>query len=71
MEDDVDGSESGSGKLDKEHDVPKQGPFACPSRVPWEKEVPQNDFYSKSNIMTVLGMDGRRRVMDIKKLVRA
>lgn len=62
--------EEGSGKLDKEHDVPKQGPFACPSRVPWEKEVPQNDFYSKSNIMTVLGMDGRRRVMDIKKLAK-
>lgn len=39
MEDDVDGLELGSGKLDKEYDVLKQGLFVCFFRVFWEKEV--------------------------------
>jgi hypothetical protein len=55
----------------KQQKEPNLGPFACPSSVSWLKEMPQTDFYIKSNIMTVLAMDGRRRVMDIEKYVSA
>lgn len=55
----------------KQQKVRNEGPFACPSSVPWLKEIPQTDLYIKSNVMTVLSMDGRRRVMDIEKHVRA
>jgi len=68
----VDDSESGFRERSKKQQaVPNQGPFACPSSVPWLKEIPQTDLYIKSNIMTVLAMDGRRRVMDIEKHVSA
>lgn len=55
---------------EKHRGTPIQDLFACPSHVFWLKEVPQSDLYIKSNIMTVLAMDGRRRVMDIERFVR-
>lgn len=68
----VDESKSVGRKLSKKQPkIPSQSPFACPSSVPWLKEIPQTDLYIKSNIMTVLAMDGRRRVMNIEKFVRA
>ena len=68
----VDESESRGRKLTKKQQKePNEGPFACPSSVSWLKEIPQTDFYIKSNIMTVLAMDGRRRVMDIENHVSA
>lgn len=68
----VDESKSGGRKLSKkQQEMPNQSPFACPSSVPWLKELPRTDLYIKSNIMTVLAMDGRRRVMNIEKFVRA
>jgi len=68
----VDESNSGGRKLTKKQQkMLNQSPFACPSSVPWLKELPRTDLYIKSNIMTVLAMDGRRRVMNIEKFVRA
>lgn len=68
----VDESKSGSRTLSKKQEkMPIQSPFACPSSVPWLKEIPRTDLFIKSNIMTILAMDGRRRVMNIEKFVRA
>lgn len=68
----VDESESRSRRLSKKQQIePNRGPFSCPSRVYWLKEIPQTDLYIKSSIVTVLAMDGRRRVMDIEKHVSA
>lgn len=57
-------------KSNKHQVLPKLSPFACPANVPWVKEAPQTDLHIKSTTMTVLAMDGRRRMMDIEKLVR-
>lgn len=57
-------------KNNKHQVLPKRSPFACPANVPWVKEAPQTDLHIKSTTMTVLAMDGRRRMMDIEKLVR-
>lgn len=68
----VDESESVGRKLHRKqqkHDI--LSPFECPSNVPWLKELPRTDLYIESNIMTVLAMDGRRRVLNIEKFVRA
>lgn len=42
--------------------------FACPLGTHWESDV-SDDIHVQSPIMNVLSMDGKRRWMDIEKLV--
>jgi hypothetical protein len=44
-------------------------PSACPQNVYWESENAETDLHISTSIMTILAMDGRRRWLDIKKLV--
>jgi hypothetical protein len=41
----------------------------CPPSVPWTSDGLEKDLHIQSNLVTVLAMDGRRRWLDIKKLV--
>jgi len=43
-------------------------PFACPLSTHWEIDV-ADDIHVQSPIMNVLTMDGKRRWLDIEKLV--
>ncbi|KAM7463693.1 hypothetical protein LguiA_031814 [Lonicera macranthoides] len=43
---------------------------ACPSSVHWSDDGLERDLYIETATVTVLAMDGRRRWLDIKKLVR-
>ncbi|XP_078150572.1 phosphatidylinositol deacylase isoform X2 [Carex rostrata] len=42
--------------------------FSCPATVQWAQDELDKDLYIKSNVVTVLSMDGRRRWLDIKEL---
>lgn len=42
--------------------------FSCPQKIRWEGDM-SDDIDVQSPIMNVLSMDGRRRWMDIEKLV--
>ena len=44
--------------------------FSCPQKIHWEGDM-SDDIDVQSPIMNVLAMDGRRRWMDIEKLVYA
>jgi hypothetical protein len=53
-----------------EHDeMQKITRFTCPQSVSWEGERADKDLHISTPIMTILAMDGRRRWLDIKKLV--
>jgi len=41
----------------------------CPPSIQWTSDGLEKDLYIQSNSVTVLAMDGRRRWLDIKKLV--
>jgi len=41
----------------------------CPPSTQWTSDGLEKDLYIQSNSVTVLAMDGRRRWLDIKKLV--
>lgn len=41
----------------------------CPSSVHWSDDVLERDLYIQTTSVTVLAMDGRRRWLDIQKLV--
>lgn len=41
----------------------------CPPSVLWTSDGLEKDLHIQSNLVTVLAMDGRRRWLDIKKLV--
>lgn len=42
----------------------------CPSKIRWSVEGLEKDLYIKTPTVTILAMDGRRRWLDIKELVR-
>ena len=42
---------------------------ACPSNVHWTNDGLERDLYIQTTTVTVLAMDGRRRWLDIEKLV--
>lgn len=42
---------------------------SCPSTVQWSAEGLDKDLYIQTTTVTVLAMDGRRRWLDIQKLV--
>ncbi|GMP74516.1 hypothetical protein CsSME_00031919 [Camellia sinensis var. sinensis] len=42
---------------------------ACPSNVRWTNDGLERDLYIPTSTVTVLAMDGRRRWLDIEKLV--
>lgn len=42
---------------------------ACPSNVHWSDNGLERDLYIQMKTVTVLAMDGRRRWLDIQKLV--
>jgi hypothetical protein len=42
---------------------------ACPSNVHWSDDGLDRDLYIETTTVTVLAMDGRRRWLDIQKLV--
>jgi len=42
---------------------------ACPERLQWRDESLERDLYVQMPTVTVLAMDGRRRWLDIQKLV--
>ncbi|KAJ3693196.1 hypothetical protein LUZ60_008676 [Juncus effusus] len=46
----------------------KEDLFSCPESVKWVQDGLERDLHIKSNIITVLAMDGRRRWLDISKL---
>jgi hypothetical protein len=41
----------------------------CPPSVQWTSDGLEKDLHIPSNLVTILAMDGRRRWLDIKKLV--
>ena len=41
----------------------------CPSNLVWKDDGLEKDLYIQTSTMTVLAMDGRRRWLDIHKLV--
>ncbi|TVU11060.1 hypothetical protein EJB05_44622 [Eragrostis curvula] len=43
---------------------------SCPPSVQWASDGLEKDLYIQSNSVTVLAMDGRRRWLDIKKLMK-
>lgn len=43
--------------------------FSCPSNVHWNDDGLEKDLYIQTTTVTVLAMDGRRRWLDIHKLV--
>ena len=44
-------------------------PLSCPKSMKWSEESHEKDLYIDTQTMTVLAMDGRRRWLDIKRLV--
>lgn len=42
---------------------------SCPSKIHWNEEGLDKDLYIQTTTVTVLAMDGRRRWLDIQKLV--
>lgn len=42
---------------------------SCPSSVHWSDDGLERDLYIQTTTVTVLAMDGRRRWLDIQKLV--
>lgn len=42
---------------------------ACPSNIHWSDDGLERDLYIQTTTVTVLAMDGRRRWLDIRKLV--
>jgi len=48
---------------------PPHRPIACPANVHWNDGGLDRDLYIQINEVTVLAMDGRRRWLDIQKLV--
>jgi hypothetical protein len=42
---------------------------SCPNNVHWNDDGLDRDLYIQTTTMTVLAMDGRRRWLDIHKLV--
>jgi glycosylphosphatidylinositol deacylase len=42
---------------------------ACPSTISWSDDGFERDIYIQTTTVTVLAMDGRRRWLDIQKLV--
>lgn len=44
-------------------------PVACPANIHWNDGGLDRDLYIQINELTVLAMDGRRRWLDIQKLV--
>lgn len=42
----------------------------CPSNMHWTEDGLERDLYIQTNTVTVLAMDGRRRWLDMEKLVR-
>lgn len=42
---------------------------ACPNNIHWNKAGLERDLYIQTTTVTILAMDGRRRWLDIKKLV--
>lgn len=42
---------------------------SCPSNVRWTNDGLERDLYIQSTTVTILAMDGRRRWLDIEKLV--
>lgn len=43
--------------------------YACPKSTHWTGESKEKDLYIDSPTMTVLAMDGKRRWLDIKRMV--
>lgn len=43
----------------------------CPGNVHWNDDGLERDLYIQTTTVTVLAMDGRRRWLDIQKLVSA
>lgn len=41
----------------------------CPANVQWSNDGLERDLYIQTKTVTVLAMDGRRRWLDIQKLV--
>lgn len=54
----------------KQQEVHKRSQFTCPASVPWQRDAPETDLHIATSTMTVLAMDGRRRILEIHKLVR-
>lgn len=50
---------------------PPHRPIACPANVHWNDGGLDRDLYIQINEVTVLAMDGRKRWLDIQKLVFA
>lgn len=44
-------------------------PYACPKNVHWSDDGLERDLYIQTSTVTVLAMDGRRRWLDLEKLV--
>lgn len=42
---------------------------ACPINILWSNDVLERDLYIETTTVTILAMDGRRRWLDIQKLV--
>lgn len=42
---------------------------SCPSKFHWSEDALERDLYIQTTTVTVLAMDGRRRWLDIQKLV--
>lgn len=43
--------------------------FSCPTHVQWNDAGLERDLYIQTTSITVLAMDGRRRWLDIQRLV--
>lgn len=43
--------------------------YACPRSIHWSDDALERDLYIETTTVTVLAMDGRRRWLDIEKLV--
>jgi hypothetical protein len=68
-EEELDQEIGGDTAKTESQEAPKMDQFACPTSVHWDRETPGTDLYIDSTTMTVLAMDGRRRWLDIEKLV--
>ncbi|XP_073296059.1 uncharacterized protein [Primulina huaijiensis] len=45
------------------------GVSGCPSNLKWSEDGLEKDLYIQTSTVTVLAMDGRRRWLDIQKLI--
>lgn len=45
------------------------GQYSCPPSVHWSDDSLEKDLYIESTTVTVLAMDGKRRWLDVEKLV--